>query len=249
MTKIVQKSLPYDIHRPRPLPGIAPLQAEDWLIADEAFAGQMAERQRLIDQRRDAVIAMDGSAAPAVAELLDEVLGFLRGQAGYSVAADHVIRPDGVRVDIDRDDALRTLGLLVQEDLCVMQKRGDEHVLTAAVLCFPSNWTLRQKFLRPLIGIHVPVDAYDDNIAKRVQRLFDGIRPGRPLWRFNVLWYNDCILHNPRREGDHSPTPGAAEAPYLRSERQVLYRLPQTGAVVFSIHTFMIPGDIVRSWA
>ncbi|MBR9651757.1 heme-dependent oxidative N-demethylase family protein [Thalassovita aquimarina] len=248
MTEIVQNTLPYDIAKPRPLPGIAPLDSADWLIVDEAYAGQMAERERLLKGRRDAVIAMESGAAPAVAELLDRVLGFLRGQTGFCIAADHVIRPDGARVAIDRDDPLGTLGMLVQEDLCVMEKRGDEHVLTAALLCFPSNWTLREKFLRPLIGIHVPVDAYDDNIAKRVQRLFDGIGVDRPLWRFNLLWYDNNTLHNPRSETCAHHTVDRDAATHLRSERQVLMRLPETQAVVFSIHTYMIPGEIARSW-
>ena len=248
MTAIVQKTLPYDITKPPPLPGIAPLNPADWLIVDEAYAAQMAERERLLETNRDAVVAMDPTAAPAVAELLEKVLEFLRAQDAYSVAGDHVIRPDGVRVAIDRDDPLGTLGVLVQEDLCVMEKRGDEHVLTAAVLCFPSYWMLREKFLRPLIGIHVPVDVYDDNVAKRVQRLFDGIRPERPLWRFNLIWYDIDKLHNPRSESDPSPPRGREEARFLRCERQALTRLPETGAVVFSIHTYMIPADIARSW-
>lgn len=248
MTEIVQNSVPYDITKPRPLPGIAPLDPANWLIVDEAYAAQMAERERLIKDRRDAVIAMDDAAAPAVAELLDMVLDQLSAMGGFTVAADHVIRPDGARVEIDRDDPLATLGMLVQEDLCVMEKRGDEHVLTAAVLCFPSNWMLREKFLRPLIGIHVPVDAYDDNIAKRVQRLFNGIQPGRPLWRFNVLWYGNDLLHNPFSESEEHSTVPREDANYLRSERQVLTRLPDTGAVVFSIHTYMVHGDIARSW-
>lgn len=248
MTEIVQNSLPYDITKPRPLPGIAPLDPADWLIVDEAYAAQMAEREGLIKDQRDAVIAMDGAAAPAVGELLDMVLSQLRGMDRFTVATDHVIRPDGTRVEIDRDDPLATLGMLVQEDLCVMEKRGDEHVLTAAVLCFPSNWMLREKFLRPLVSIHIPVDAYDENIAKRVQRLFNGIQPGRPLWRFNVLWYGDAVLHKPFSESQRHSTVPREDASYLRSERQVLTRLPESQAVVFSIHTFMIPGATARSW-
>jgi len=245
---IVQKSLPYDIKSRRPLPGIAPLDPAEWLLFDEAYGDQMALRDELLATRRGDVVALDREARPAVCELLDQVLDFLRGQPEFSVQSDHVTRPDGAEVTIDRDDPLGTLGRLVQEDLCVMQKRGDEHVLTAAVLCFPSNWTLRQKFLRPMTGIHVPVKPYDDNIAKRVQRLLDGIQAGRPLWRFNELWYNEPKLFNPRLEGAHDPIPSAGQAAFLRSERQVLLRLSESGAVVFSIHTYLIPGDVARSW-
>jgi len=231
----VQKSLPYDPFSDPPLPGVKPLEVADWLIRDEAFAGQMAARDRLLAERRDAVLALDEGARGAAEELLDLVLGL-----AYPGAGERVLRPDGVDVAIDRGDPMGTLGRLVQEDLCLMQKRGDEHVLTGAVLCFPASWLLSEKFMRPLGGIHEPVARYDGDIARRVQRLFDGVRPGRPLWRFNALWYADAVLHQPRSVNARRPRADAETAPYFRSERQSILRLPESGAVVFSIHTFVL---------
>jgi hypothetical protein len=134
---------------------------------------------------------------------------------------------------------MATLGHLVQEDLCLMEKRGEEHHLTAAVLCFPASWRLSEKIGRPLTDIHVPVPEYDEGIAKRVQRLFDGVQVGRPLWRFNALRYAEPDLFQPRarREPDGAQARGL---PYLRSERQCVLRLPDTAACVFSIHTFVV---------
>ena len=39
----------------------------------------------------------------------------------------------------------------------------------------------------------------------------------------------------------------AGEAPFLRSERQCILRLPQSGAVVFSIHTYVLARADVAS--
>ncbi|MEZ5716358.1 MAG: DUF3445 domain-containing protein [Paracoccaceae bacterium] len=242
---ILQRSLPYDVLAPRPLPGIAPLDVADWLWVDDAFAAQMAERERLIGDHRDKVIALDEAARPAADELLETVLEAALRLPGFTRAGDAVTRPDGRQVRIDRGDPLGTAGRLVQEDFCLLEKRGDEHVLVGAVLCFPASWSLEQKFLRPLIAIHIPVDSYDDNIARRVQRLFDGVQPGRPLWRFNALLYSDPGLHQPRREGDRRVKPATGQAGFLRSERQTLRRLPQTGAVVFGIHTFVLKAEAV----
>ena len=115
-----------------------------------------------------------------------------------------------------------------------------EHRLTAAVLCFPSNWTLAQKFGMPLVRIHLPVEAYDDGVAKRVQRLFDAVRPEAPLMRANLIPYAHGNLHSPRSEFDrHAPGPG--EVRFVRVERQTLLRLPATRAVVFSIHVYQVP--------
>lgn len=129
----------------------------------------------------------------------------------------------------------------MQEDLCILHKSGDEHVLTGAVLCFPASWMLAEKFMAPLIGIHAPVQGYDAGIAARVQRMFDGVQAGRPLWRFNALWYDDPALHQPRSAHARREETEAETGSFLRSERQCILRLPQSRAVVFSIHTFVLP--------
>ena len=247
MTAILQTRLSYDPTTPRALPGIAPLDIMDWIIVDEAHAAQMQDRARLLATQRDKVLAMHATAQPAALELLDAVLAVLADRPDHIVTQGHVQRPDGARITLDRDDPMGTFGHLVQQDLCLMEKHGAEHVLTGAVLCFPASWTLQEKFMRPLTGIHVPVDSYDDSMARRVQRLFDGVQVGRPLWRFNALWYADPTLHQPRREGDRRPERGAQEALYLRTERQSLLRLPQTGAVVFGIHTSVLERATVQA--
>ncbi|MGI3171427.1 heme-dependent oxidative N-demethylase family protein [Pseudooceanicola sp. C21-150M6] len=240
MQPILQSHIPYDTTELR-LPGTRPLGTENWLLRDDAFAAQMALRDRLIAQSRERVIGLLPEGQAAALELLDTVLRHLGADAGYIVLAEAVRRPDGVMVTLDRSDPLGTLGRLVQSDFCLLEKTEGqaEHVLTGAVLCFPAGWTLAEKLGRPLIRIHKPVPAYDETLAKRVQRLFDGVQVGRPLWRFNHLGYVDPALFQPRREGENKY--GAKrEHRYIRSERQTMLRLPETGAVVFGIHTFVV---------
>jgi hypothetical protein len=220
------------------LPGIVPLTDDGWIAADDAYAGQMAERDRLILDAPAAVHALLPEGRDAAAELYARVLGKLAGMPGFRIGAEQVMRPDGAEVPLDPDAPLLTLGRLVQEDLCLMQASGDQHLLTGAILCFPASWTLAQKIGRPLVGIHDPVEGYAGDLAKRVQRLFDAIRPEQPLMRFNALVYDDPTLHQPRAEGVARPRP--VKRLYLRSERQCLLRLPQTGAVLFSIHTTIV---------
>ena len=203
----------------------------------------MAERDRLLSDQPSDVLVLDEAARPAAEEVLQMVL-----DRAYPAAGDSVRRADGIAVPINRANPLGTLGRLVQQDFCILQKHGDEHVLTGAVLCFPASWRLDEKFQRPLTDIHTPVTSYDANIARRVQRLFDGIRVDRPLWRFNALWYADAVLHQPRSIGTCRPRADPETAPFLRSERQSLLRLPQSGAVVFGIHTFVVRrSDVVRT--
>ncbi|PRX35050.1 Protein of unknown function [Meinhardsimonia xiamenensis] len=221
------------------LPGIQPVAAGDWLRVDEAFAAQMRLRDQLIATRPREVIAELPGATPAVRETLERVLEALSALAGYRIGSGEVRRPDGRRVVLESARPLATLGRLCQEDFCILEKRGREHVLVAAVLCFPASWRLDEKLGRPLTAIHAPVAPYTDELARRVQRLFDGLRPERPLWRANLLEYDDPALFQPRSE--HAPRRQASPRPaYLRSERQCLVKLPRTGAVVFSIHTHVI---------
>lgn len=226
------------------LPGILPLDPEDWLRVDEAYAGQMAERERLLSTRLSDVHAMLPRAEPAASELFETItqrlpgLGFVRRPNGW-------LCPDGREVADDPSAPLVTLGRLVQEDLCLMEAGPDgHHVLTGAVLCFPASWTLAEKIGRGLPGIHTPVNGYAGQLAARVQRLFDAIRPEQPLWRGNALSYADPTLFQPRREGQRRDRPGqdgpVRGGAFVRSERQCLVRLPKTRAVVFSIHTYVV---------
>lgn len=240
MNVITQNALPAEMLVEAGLPGMAPAAAHDWLRVDEAYAAQMQRRLTLLRDQRADVLWMDPVAQEAAVEVLDQSLALLP-DLGFEVSGTHVVCPDGRRVDIDRAAPLLTLGMLVQEDICILMKRGDEHVLAGAVLCFPASWRLAEKAGRALIGIHEPVDEYDANLARRVQRLFDGVRAGRPLWRFNRLWYDDVELHQPRSAtAPRRITPDRSAAPFIRSERQCVVRMPVSDAVVFSIHTYVV---------
>lgn len=221
------------------LPSMRPVVGP-WLTFDGAYEAQMALRRRLLQSCEADVYAqtLDGLAAAVgfVAAALDAL------PAGFVRTGDHVRCPDGHRAIIDWNAPLRSIGAVLQQDVCILERRGHEHVLSGAVLCFPASWTLAQKIGKPLIKIHNPVADYDSAIATRVQRLFDGAQEGRPMWRANLLRYNEAHLHQPRRENDPRPVV-QPDAPYLRSERQTVLRLPQPDAVAFVIHTTVVASD------
>lgn len=219
----------------RRLPGTQPLAMADWLRVDTAFAAQMALRERLLAGTPETVLA-EAATDPA-REMLETVLDWL--PPGYRRDGDRVIRPDGGAVTLDRDRPLATLGRLHVADFCLMEKTGPEHVLTAAVLCFPARWRLAEKLGRPLTAIHDPVPPYDGDIAARVQRMFDLMRPEAPLWRVNAALTDDPRLSQPEPNHGRRVAP-TGRAGYIRSERQGLVKLPRSGAVVFSIETRVI---------
>ena len=242
---ICQDHLPiapwHDAHLKR-LPGINPLERGDWILVDSAFDAQMAYVDYLLKTRRDAVLAVDDYASNAVVELLEHVIAAISVIDGYSVGADTIVRPDGVTVALDWDQALVTARSLVQQDLCLMMPIEDEHVLVGGAMCFPASWTLSEKFMRPMTGIHEPVDAYSDGLAHRVERMFRMMRPEQDMYRANWLIYNDPDLHQPRRNGDGRSREALADQ-WMRVERQSLCKLPKSGAIVFGIHNYVVPFD------
>jgi len=229
---------PYANPRQSRKPGLAPLDPTKWIETDEHFAEHMAYRDRLIAEQREVVFAQTDGSQPAQVELLTMLRAHLGERSDFTVAPDVNKRPDGARVVSTNEPALLTAGRLVQEDFCILEKGEAEYVLTSAILCFPSRWSLAEKIGHPLTAIHGPVPDYTDDLAKRVNRVFEGVKVGLPLWRANWTIHNHAELHQP--SGEWRREEGEDDL-YMRVERQTLVRLPETQAVVFGIRTFLDP--------
>ncbi|MEO0486026.1 MAG: DUF3445 domain-containing protein [Pseudomonadota bacterium] len=220
---ILQQGIPYAATTRRALPSLQVLDPAGWLIFDEAEAGQIARRKTLVAERPgDVLAALPGSEA-AQAEAL-EMIGAHLGEAhGREVVLGQMADLAGA----------------IQEDVVILEPRDGVHVMTAAILCFPASWSLAEKIGRPMASIHAPVAEIDTRMDRQIERVFAGLRVDRPLWRYNHLWYEDAELFQPRREDDRRTQ---REKRYLRSERQCLVRMPRTGAVMFTIHTYVVDG-------
>jgi len=225
---------PWARPRFRAIPGTGLVGPDDWVKVSDTFAGQMALRDALVADRPGAVLAALPGSEAALDETRALLISTLARRPDYTVTADAVTRPDGVTVPLSLA-TLPLLARLVQEDVCLLQKQGPEYVLVAATLLFPSLWRLDEKIGHPMTRIHRPVAAYDAGAAKRVARLFDGLKPGLPIERWNGQRHVDAALHQPRSET--APALDTSGGAYYRSERQCLLRLPETGAILFTIHT------------
>jgi hypothetical protein len=110
------------------------------------------------------------------------------------------------------------------------------------VLCFPVHWRLRDKLGRPLDVIHAPVPGFAERLAGPVERFFAAIQPPRPVWRVNWSLVGTDALYLPPEAGGRARAVSATlagEQLWLRVERQTLRRLPESGAVVFGIRTYV----------
>jgi dimethylamine monooxygenase subunit A len=150
-------------------------------------------------------------------------------------------------------DGLATLAVEQPDDVCLLAPEPGWPLVAGAVL-FPSHWHLRDKLGRPATEVHGRVPGYP---STQVDRFLDRLRPGKVMWRRNVLFHRNGSLY--------APVPTAGDEWWVRSERQTLRRLPVTGGVLFTIHTDTAPvaslavddrrrlaawlRDLPRSWA
>ena len=209
----------------------------DWLIADEFREMEVGLRRRLLDEQHPLVFAMSPSAQEAARETLELVEQWLaRNNLPPAPAGFH---------------PLEAAGRSIQEDLCLMVKREGSWHLDGAVLCFPSFWSLTEKFGRPTSAVHQGVAHYDEDLAPRVDRFFDRMRAGQVVWRRNlsVKPYPLLFVPLPKRAqpvGDLSTTQDGSPF-WLRSEWQTLQLLPQSGAILFTIKLQLAPARVLMN--
>jgi hypothetical protein len=223
--------------------GLVAVPEPEWFETDTLYHAEIAERHRLLAGRHDEVFGAEPGSDAARAETLATVIEHLTRLHPDRFANDGntiVNQLTGERWAIAAHDPLELAGRLVQEDLCLIEASPNGPRLTAAILCFPSRWRLREKLGRPLPEVHANVPFYADRLARPVDRFMAHVRPGHIAARLNWSMMDDPALFQPtgkwRTAHDATITEhNAGERLYLRVERQTLRRLPASGAVLFGI--------------
>jgi len=230
--------------------GLQPLPAEQWIEIGEDLAAQLAEKRKLLATRHDDVVQTLPQAQPASEEALKLLLDHLRQyHSGRFTFDGGTLRnvATGEQWDLAQSSLhpLEQATRLVQEDFCILQAdddTGDTYHLTAGAVCFPSNWRLSDKIGRALIDVHGPVPGYAEKLGTPVDRFFKNLSAGTIMVRANWLIHATPELFQSGHKLDAATaaaiTPeNAGEKLWLRVERQTLRRLPQSGAVLFTIRT------------
>ena len=199
--------------------GLRPLDPAIWFEADQSGAAELNEKRRLVDERRSEVVGLLDSCRPAAEELHGMVVEYLGHST--SAAVDH---------------PLVEASLLVPDDLCLMERFDGEWRLSGAVVAFPSRWYLAEKIGRTLDVIHNVVPGYANQLASPVNAFFDRMTPERSVWRLNWSLVDSPDLFLP--PSHRRPLDDVAEW-FFRVERQTLRVLPKSGAIVFTIRTYV----------
>jgi dimethylamine monooxygenase subunit A len=137
---------------------------------------------------------------------------------------------------------------LVQEDLLIMfppNKKQKGWWLAAGSLTFPSRWNLKEKFRKIMDAIHAPVPFYKDELETPTNNFFDKMPYDDIFARHNWSLHDTPSLRQnetkPFVEKTGINSKNAGERLWLRVERQTLRKLQRTGAILFTIRTYIDP--------
>ncbi|RAH39828.1 heme-dependent oxidative N-demethylase family protein [Aspergillus brunneoviolaceus CBS 621.78] len=169
----------------------------------------------------------------------------------------------------DPEEALAIIGRQVEEDFLLLlpppppsptisttgpktEPRAEDFEnkqmsLEAFIGCFPNGFSWADKFTKSLAAIHVPVPDYTAKLRGSMDRYLGRLAVGTVVKRANWTVSVDGELHAADSmhlyEGETVEEVEVldVEKARLRCERQVLFRLPRSNAVVFVVRTYMYP--------
>ena len=144
------------------------------------------------------------------------------------------------------DDSLHPIdkcGQLIQEDVCLMERKSDTWILTAASVCFPTHWSPISKLGLSLDEIHSPVPRYDTDLIPRPVRFLDRISDemlvARTGWSLTASGELPLKLEHQVVQKDPSKL-------IVRVERQTLRKVPNSKAIVFTIRIHRWPLGLIK---
>ena len=212
---------PFRTGPPRFAPALSVMDPGRWLTPDSE-AHVLDWKQARLDAPDQSYRALPGSG-PAAREAAAAVAGALGAPAGDLVAASR----------------------LLSDDLVVMMRAPGGWRCAALTLTAPTFFAIDDVIGRDVGALHGPVpDAA--RLSARIERVFDGLRPGPALERFNWTLQAGAERFTPdsaplRDQARAARADQALDVLHLRVERQTLVKLPQTGAVLFTIRVCLDP--------
>lgn len=249
------KHTPYDGSSKPFTIGLTQLPEAEWLEEDHNLIAYIDEKLNLYRTLQDKVLVQDEGTEGAQREVLSLVrYHLLKHYPSLYQCTDDVMTVAGQR-QVDLKNAtlspLARAALLVQEDLVLMRKSAEGWKLCAASLCFPSAWSLLEKFKKPLNEIHRPVPGFGAGTrnAGLIERMFDNLDPARLVLRWNWSLHGDAALYHPHSNSGLGPRFGEGDMRgrvWLRLERQTLRKLLRSGDILFTIRIHLNPIEMLE---
>ena len=222
--------------------GLRPCAPSDWLDAPDAFGDdlmrtrQLAEKRHLIAEQKSKIYACLPDAQVAETEATAAITEHLHIYHQHSLSTHKTY-------------SLLSVSARIPEDILIMLPTAKgtpnaDWVLGAASLCFPSHWSLQDKMGKSIRAIHSPVPNFAEVLARPVIRFLSNMQIGKLSQRLNWSLQTEDKLHTPHPTTTKFTGKTANEwgdIIHIRIERQCFFKLPVTGAIIFSIRTSLAP--------
>ncbi|WP_421916439.1 heme-dependent oxidative N-demethylase family protein [Mesorhizobium sp.] len=259
--KTVPTHTPYDGSSRLFSIGLKPLDPAGWIEVDDHLLPYLAEKRRLYADIPERVFVEEDGTRDAQREVLDLLVEHLpahfpqthrRSGEGVELVGAAGKQDSGFGAGGFKDAPLIAASLLVQEDLILMRRDDSGWRLVAGSLCFPSSWSLIEKFGRPLQEIHAPVPGFGPGTrpAELINRMFDGLQ-GQAVERYNWSIQSDNALYHPLSDiqridratnrPSRFPDGDINAHAFIRVERQTLRKLPASRDILFTIRIHLDP--------
>ncbi|TCS00740.1 DUF3445 domain-containing protein [Rhizobium sp. BK418] len=214
--------------------GLIPLDPLRWIEPDSDLDRYLTEKARLANERLDDIFVAEEATEDAQQEAYDLLL--------THIAEQH---PAMYRQNASDLPPLFKAGSLIQDDLVLMRRKADGWHLVAAHVAFPSSWSLREKFSRPMHEIHADVPGFSEGTrnAALITRIFDNLQVAKPVERLNWSLNTTADLFLPISKHRRAPCAEAftLQERFVRVERQTLRKLPVSGDILFTIRIYIDP--------
>ncbi|MWV28607.1 DUF3445 domain-containing protein [Erythrobacter sp. GH3-10] len=194
--------------------GLVALGEDEWLQP----APDLAARRAAFDAHPGSV-----QITPRAVAAGDELAAMLGTRGGLEGAARHA-----------------------HEDMCLLAPDSDDgpYRLIGAVVAWPTDWHPADKLGLPLVAMHAPIHGYEEQLATGVDHFMARLKPGRIFGRCNwfvapvpdMRWIDTAP---PSETFAHVTPRNAGETLFVRCERQTLRRLPESGAILFTIGVYV----------
>ncbi|PSS12800.1 hypothetical protein M430DRAFT_124428 [Amorphotheca resinae ATCC 22711] len=249
--------------------GLTNCPPSELIEIDKNYVDRLTLRKQIMQEHQSTVLQAQPIIQPAINELYTYLTSIYLpqrfptifqlspgGQQLHNLATSCTLP---LEPPADPIQTLALLGANLEDDFLFLLPAddGDGYVLRGFVTCFPSGFDTREKLGLKLREIHKPVPGYKEKLELSMDRFFDRLEVGRLVRRVNwsitttptlftpsgTHLYTDSPLPPPLPLSPSSPSspPIDINQTHLRCERQILHRLPQTKALVFSFKTYMYP--------
>lgn len=256
---------PRPLHRPYLSSGVLfqigtrPMDPSQWLDIGPDHGPFLREKQARLKANPLPFYRTTPGSLPAQIELRDRVVAYLLAQHAdvFAMVDGRLVdRVEGNAHELDSPgvEPLALISQFLEEDFILLQQVDGQDLITAASNAYSSSGRIVSSVGRSIPWAHKFVPTLNEQLGPRIDRVLGNIKVDAPVERFN--WLLTPIASRLFPENPHAANTAAvdninaalADEPsrageilWIRVERQTLLRLPESGALAFSIYTYSDP--------